>query len=98
LSTIVLVKGERPVITVIDGVFPNPARSSVNILIAASEREKVTLVVTDMAGRVVSSKIVSVEQGSNTIPLDINQLNKGSFIVKLVCENGCNSAAKFMKL
>ena len=98
LSTIVLVKGERPVLTVIDAVFPNPASSSVNVLIAASEREKITLVVADIAGRVVSSKIVSVEQGSNTIPMDINQLNKGSYVIRLVCENGCNSTAKFMKL
>ena len=98
LSTIVFIKGERPLITSIDGVFPNPASSSVNVLIAASEREKVTLVVSDISGRVVSSKVVSVEQGSNTIPMDINQLNKGSYLISLVCENGCNSAAKFMKL
>lgn len=98
LSTIVFIKGERPLITSIDGVFPNPASGAVNVLIAASEREKVTLVVSDISGRVVSSKVVSVEQGSNTIPMDINQLNNGSYLIRLVCENGCNSAAKFMKL
>jgi len=55
-------------------------------------------VITDIAGRIVIEQIVSVETGSNTIPVDINQLTNGTYMVKLVCSNNCESAlSKFIK-
>lgn len=97
-STIVLIKGETPLITSIDGLFPNPANTMINVLVAAPAKEKVTLVISDLSGKVVSQKVITAEAGSNTIPVDISLLNKGSYFVRLVCENGCESASKFLKL
>lgn len=98
LSNIVLIKGEKPTTITIDGFFPNPPNSSVNVLIAAPGNDKLTLLVTDIAGRKMIEQSVSVEAGSNTIPVDITRLTKGTYMVKLVCANGCDAATgKFVK-
>ncbi|MEO6610583.1 MAG: T9SS type A sorting domain-containing protein [Chitinophagaceae bacterium] len=98
LSSIVLIKGEKPITLSLDGLFPNPAATQVNIIIATPSREKVTVKVTDMTGRIVVQKLVSMETGSNTVALDISRLTNGSYLVKLVCSNYCeNSVGKFVK-
>jgi hypothetical protein len=98
LSNIVLIKGEKPVTLMIDGLFPNPASTLVNVLIATPSKDKVTLVITDITGRKVIEQVVSVETGSNTIPVDINRLTNGTYMVKLVCNSNCESAVgKFVK-
>jgi hypothetical protein len=103
LSSIVLIKGEKPVTLSIDGLFPNPATMQVNVIIASPTRDKLKMLLIDMTGRTVTQKVVNVETGSNTIPLDISGLSKGSYIVKLVCtgepvDMNCNNlAGKFVK-
>jgi hypothetical protein len=97
-SNIVLIKGDKPTTITIDGLFPNPASTLVNVIVAAPNSDKVTLVVTDVAGRTAVQKIVNVETGSNTIPVDITALSGGTYMVKLICSNNCESAAgKFVK-
>ncbi len=91
LSNIVWIRGEKPVTLMIDGLFPNPASSVVNVLVAAPIKDKVTLVVSDLAGRTMIQLSVSLETGSNTIPIDISHLTRGNYMVKLVCGTGNNS-------
>ncbi|MEI2739665.1 MAG: T9SS type A sorting domain-containing protein [Chitinophagaceae bacterium] len=98
LSNVILIKGEKPMILTIDGLYPNPANSLVNVQVAAPIRDKVTLAVVDMAGRTVIQKIITLETGSNTIPVDISQLTSGSYMVKLVCSGNCETAVgRFVK-
>jgi hypothetical protein len=98
LSNIVLIKGEKPVSLTIDGLFPNPAISVVNVLIATPNKDRATLIITDVAGRIVEQKLVNVETGSNTIPVDISRLTPGTYLVKLVCERNCDGVvSKFVK-
>lgn len=98
LSNIVLIRGDKPVSLSIDGLFPNPANTVVNVLIAAPGKDKVTVLITDMAGRTVAQKPVNVETGTNTVPVDINRLANGSYLVKLICANGCEAVTgKFVK-
>jgi hypothetical protein len=98
LSNIVLIKGDKPVTLMIDGLFPNPANSLVNVMIAAPNKDYVTLVITDIAGRTVIQLLLNVETGSNTIPVDISRLTNGTYMVKLICSSNCESAVgKFVK-
>ncbi len=98
LSNIVLIKGDKPVSLTIDGLFPNPANSLVNVLIAAPNKDKVTMVITDIAGRTMLQKVVGIETGSNTIPVDISTLANGTYMVKLVCSSNCDRVVgKFVK-
>jgi hypothetical protein len=98
LSNVVLIKGEKPLTLMIDGLFPNPANSVVNVLIGSPGHDKLTLLVTDMLGKTVVQQVTEVESGSNTIPIDISRLTNGTYIVKLVCNNNCEGVVgKFVK-
>lgn len=97
LSSIVLIKGDKPVTLAIDGLYPNPANTQVNVVVAAPVRDKVTLIVVDMTGKTVLQQIVSVEAGSNTFPVDISKLTGGTYMVKMVCNNCETAISKFVK-
>lgn len=97
LSSVVLIKGDKPVTLAIDGLYPNPANTLVNVVVGAPVRDKVTLLVVDMTGKTVLQKVVNVEAGSNTVPFDISQLTVGSYLVKLFCNNCETAISKFVK-
>ncbi len=97
-SNIVLIKEDKPLTLNIDGLFPNPASTLVNVLIAAPNKDKVTFVITDIAGKTVQQQVANVEAGSNTIPVNINHLSNGIYMVKLVCSSNCDGVVgKFVK-
>lgn len=99
LSNIVMITGGRPAILGIGGLFPNPARTVVNVIIDAPQRDDITVLVTDMAGKTVKQQLANVDIGSNTVPVDIANLASGSYLVKLLCKSSdCAIAAgKFNK-
>lgn len=99
LSNIVVINGGKPTILGIGGLFPNPASTLVNVIIDAPKRDDVTLVVMDVTGKTVKQKLVNVETGSNTVPVEIGNLAQGSYMVKLVCKSSdCETAvSKFVK-
>lgn len=98
LSNLVLIKREPPVTLAVEGLYPNPASTQLNVIVATPVHEMITLQITDITGKIVLQKTAAVEAGSNTIPVDISRLTKGSYVVKLVCGSNCeNAAGKFVK-
>ena len=82
----------------IRGIYPNPAKSLVKVDVSSLSRDQVTLLVTDLAGRVVARQSTTVDAGLNKISLDINNLANGSYFVRLVSRLGTIKSAKsFMK-
>ncbi|MBL7739328.1 MAG: T9SS type A sorting domain-containing protein, partial [Chitinophagaceae bacterium] len=58
------------------------------------------LVLMDVSGKTIKQKLVNVEMGSNTIPLQIGELAAGSYLVKVLsrsAEGGESTASKFVK-
>jgi Secretion system C-terminal sorting domain len=100
-SNIVRIKRDISEAVTIDGLFPNPANTVVNVLVTTPAKNKISLVVSDIAGKTMIQQPAAVETGANTIQLDINRLAKGSYIVKLAAgDNGVGgsiSQAIFVK-
>ncbi len=84
LSSVVRILGEKPLSLTIDAVFPNPASTMVNVQVNAPANHHATLIVTDIAGRIMKQQAITVETGSNTIPVDISRLPRGPYMLKLV--------------
>jgi hypothetical protein len=99
LSNIVMITGDKPASLSISSLFPNPASTMVNVIIDAPKRDKVTLIMSDINGKMVKQQLVNVDIGSNTVPVEISNLAKGSYLVKLVCQSSdCETAVgKFNK-
>lgn len=97
LSNIVLLKSDKPTLITLDGMFPNPAVSVVNMMIASPVRDKVLMTLVDMSGRTVLQKQLNVETGSNTLPVDVSGLAGGTYMVRLQSGNGEVSTGKLVK-
>ena len=80
----------------INGLFPNPATNEVTILIASPAKSTVTVRVMDINGKIVDQRIGSIETGGNSLPLDVSKLAAGSYLIKLISENG-SADTRFVK-
>ncbi len=64
-------------------INPNPVASTINISLEAEASEIASIIITDLSGRKVYAGTKNVIAGSNNIPVDVNNLNKGIYIVTL---------------
>ncbi|HEY6504403.1 MAG TPA: T9SS type A sorting domain-containing protein [Chitinophagaceae bacterium] len=98
MSNVVMISSDKPTSIAIGGIFPNPATTQINVIIDAPRREDVTLVVMDVLGKTLKQKVVNVETGSNTVPVEIGGLAQGSYMVKVVSRSdGETTVSKFVK-
>jgi Secretion system C-terminal sorting domain len=97
LSNVVLVKNSAATKFELSATYPNPATNVINAILAATTSQKVTINVTDMAGKIVASKSIETFVGNNTIQLATTQLASGSYLIKCVGANGEIATQKFAK-
>lgn len=64
-------------------VYPNPAQGKVNLQITNFAKGDYMVSITDLAGRRVMVKKISVETGFSSVPLSIENLGKGVYVLKL---------------
>jgi hypothetical protein len=82
----------------ITSVYPNPVSRVLNIALELPVRDKVTLIVTDLSGKIMKQQVANTEAGVNTLQVDVSGLTAGTYIVKAVCSQGCEAAAaRFVK-
>jgi hypothetical protein len=98
MSKVVAIKGLKPTSLQLVGVYPNPAVNKLNVNIESPVVDFVTLVVTDMTGKVLMNKMKAMAVGDNNVELNVSTLPAGSYFIKAVCANGCETTtAKFVK-
>ena len=82
----------------LSSVYPNPAKSTLNVVVTAPTNDQVSLVVTDLAGKVILQKATQVIGGDNNIAVEVSKLPSGTYMIKAVCNNGCEiPVSKFVK-
>jgi len=98
LSNIVLIRGDKLNVLQVQGLYPNPATSQINLLLSSPIQEKMQLQLMDITGRTIVQRWISVETGSNNIPVNISMLSSGSYLVKLLGASSQETiVAKFVK-
>lgn len=68
-------------------VHPNPASGTFSAVITATGDAAATLSLTDISGRVLMSRQISVQKGTHAVATDINHLSSGIYFVNLNCNN-----------
>jgi hypothetical protein len=69
-----------------------------HVAIESPNNDKLNLMVTDITGKIVLQKLQSITMGNNMIQLATNGLASGSYFIKMVCANGCETLPiKFVK-
>ena len=67
----------------ISSVFPNPATNITRIKYVVNEPTTLTLIVTDMLGRMVNSQIIDADAGIQIKELDVSNLANGVYTLSL---------------
>jgi hypothetical protein len=97
-SNIVLIRGDKPLILAIGGLYPNPSSDVMNVIINSPARDNMRLLITDIAGKIVKQQAANVETGSNLIMMNINDLPNGTYTIKVVSNSDFESAvSNFIK-
>jgi len=97
LSNIVLINGAKPSVIAIRSLFPNPASATASMIVDAPSAAKLAVLVTDMAGRNMVQQIVNVSEGSNTVSLNISSLQSGTYLLRVMSEEGEVVTGKLVK-
>ncbi len=97
LSNVVVLKSAQ-IKAEISRVFPNPVQDKLNIVLNTIGAEKVTVSITDLAGRIISSKSMETVQGDNNISFNTAALAKGTYLIKVNSSSNSELATqKFVK-
>ncbi|MBM3159945.1 MAG: T9SS type A sorting domain-containing protein [Bacteroidetes bacterium] len=64
-------------------LYPNPTEGDVHIRYNAMKNEKLTVVITDITGKTVSTSLVTSKEGSNLIILPTDGMASGTYFVEL---------------
>lgn len=98
LSNVVAVKGDKVANIAVTDIYPNPALQALNVIITSPADTKAGLLITDITGKIVKTQNVLLVAGNTNTKVEIANLAKGTYLLKVVCNNGCNSATtKFVK-
>jgi hypothetical protein len=98
VSNIVFIKGTKATKLEMVSIYPNPAVENLNVSVASPKSDKVTFIISDLAGKVIIRQSANVVNGDNNIQLNVSSLAKGTYTVKAVCADGCETAiSKFIK-
>ena len=98
LSNMIKIKGDGQSEITFSNSFPNPVKDKLNVVVSITQSENLTILVCDLAGKVVIMKNEKITKGDNSIALNIESLSSGSYIIKFICVNGCEKTIqKFVK-
>lgn len=98
MSDVVLIRGMNSGTIVLSNVYPNPVKSQLNVTLTAPANDRITLYVTDVAGKIVLQQAAQLLAGDNKISVRVDKILSGVYIIKAVCASGCEAAVtKFIK-
>jgi hypothetical protein len=75
-------------------VFPNPASTVVNIQYSSQAEGVLGYQLTDMAGKVIMNRTITVRPGKNTEQIKISDLAVATYMLEVTTNPGSTSAAK----
>lgn len=65
-------------------VYPNPAKDVLQVQTGNSNAGEAALVISDATGRQLYRRVVVLQPGSNSLPVNVSMLVKGAYIIRLI--------------
>ena len=97
-SEIVLVKQDKINALSIARVYPNPSTDGkINISVFAPEASTITTTITDVAGKVIKQFTKTVIMGDNEISLQLTDIEKGNYFIRMSNNQTQSNAMMFEK-
>jgi hypothetical protein len=73
--------------------YPNPSKGEFNLVMHAKTNEQITLKITDGNSRILSTKVLDLQNGINLFPIREN-LSSGVYHIQLISESGKTTVLK----
>jgi hypothetical protein len=96
MSNVVMISGAKPTILGFGGLFPNPARNILNVIVNSPKNDMIELVVRELGGKIVRNKLIPVGEGSNSIDIDVSSLPANGYFITIKGD-GHSKGLKFIK-
>ncbi len=97
-SAVVRIKVAQATVLTIDGIAPNPVHNSLIASISSPAKSPLSLKVVDMTGRIMLQQQVTIQEGTNVIPVNVSSLGSGIYLLKAIYpDNHQIPAVKFIK-
>jgi hypothetical protein len=93
-SNTIVVKATKAAALEIVSMYPNPVTNQLNVMISSPIYRKATIVIADVYGKNIISQNIDLSVGDNSAALLLNKLASGTYTLKLVCDNGCETTVK----
>ena len=78
--------------------FPNPVSDQLNIALSLENSTLVSVEIYNLAGQIIVSNNYDLQAGSQTIRINLNELAKGSYILKITNTNGAHTQQLITKI
>lgn len=76
-------------------IAQNPVRSQLYVEVAMDKQQKLQTFITDVNGKVLGSRVMTVQQGKSTISSDVSALSDGIYFIRVVTADGKTRTEKF---
>lgn len=96
LSSMVVINGPKVSAVQLEGIFPNPAVSTLNLQISSPADQTLKVIFYDLSGKIALQKPVALNAGNNVVMGDISLLKNGFYWLKL--ENSYGENCGTMKI
>jgi hypothetical protein len=77
-------------------VYPNPTSGKITVEISSESTGNCVMTLTDMIGRIVLTRSVEMNSGSNTIAMDLTAYEAGVYMLHVVNQNGGTSVTRLV--
>lgn len=79
-------------------IYPNPVKDNMQLVIRNNTKNKTAqIIITDVLGRVMSTKNFNLQNGSNTINVQAQKIQQGFYFVKIILSGGKIKVQKIEK-
>lgn len=78
-------------------IYPNPAKSRLNLVINNFRNQEFSLHITDALGRVVYMKQLDLSSGKQQLEMDVAAFDPGIYSIRLTTQDGSVKSGKFVK-
>ena len=75
-------------------LFPNPNNGQFSLSIKGHENEMMTIAITDLAGRILRTEGIMVNQENYTLPVDLGTLARGTYLVRVADAKGASAVLR----
>ena len=90
-SNIVLIKGLKISGLIVGNIYPNPAKSMLNVIVASESNRDITVMITSISGKQVIKTNSVVNQGDNRLQVNLGKLAAGNYTIIIADANGNKS-------